>query len=392
DPDSRDGKLHDRDGNLVLSRLNSESLSLLARRTGGFYTTGSARHFSENLEVAVARLDKFEMEGLKRRIAIPRFQWFLVPSMILFVVGMMLNTSWRSAAKPVAGLLLMLAAWAQPARSEAGLIPRTRAEQAYAEGDHLRALDLFGQEVAAAHGERRPRLQLGEAAAAYRLGKFGRASRAYSGALLSRRKQIQEHAHYGLGNTQFYQGLRILEGSEKGRPPDLRTIEATILYWRDAIGHFEGALALSPGNTMARENRDRVQERLNQLLEEQKRQQEDPQSPQPPPDTQPPPEEKPEEDPRPNRDPSDPGRSPPNGQPEGPQDPGSPPREQNPEQPERQPGQGEDEPESARDPLPSRPGESPEEYARRILNENADFQDRPVPLRFRNPPRSEKDW
>ena len=39
-----------------------------------------------------------------------------------------------------------------------------------------------------------------------------------------------------------------------------------------------------------------------------------------------------------------------------------------------------------------REDETPEDYARRVLGENADFQNRPVPLRLRRPPRSNKNW
>ncbi len=384
DAASRDGKLHDPRGNLVLSRLNSESLSLLARRTGGFYTTGSGPSFSANLELAVQRLDQFEMEGSKRLVAIPCFQWFLVPSMVLFVVGMLLNTTWNFSTRQAAALLVALAVFSP--RGEAGLLPRTPAGRAYHEGDHQRALELFEQEVAKAQGNRRTRLLLGEAAAAYRLQNFGRASHAYSGALLSSDETVQEHAHYGLGNTQFYKGLALLEGGKSDQPPGPQAVEATIVYWRDSIGHFDGVLRLNPENERARQNRDRVLQRLQDLRKKQEEQREA----QPPPEPDPDPEKKdpdqggktgdpnqsPPDDPK-----RDPGESPP-AQPEDPENPDPDPRGAN----------GEDEPKPAESAPSPRPGETPEEFARRILGDNADFDARPVPLRFRNLPRAEKDW
>jgi len=334
----------------------------------------------------VQRLDQFELEGRKRRIAIPRFQWFLAPSMLLFVVGILLNTSWRfpaAKARTASAVLAMLFILAPPA--DAGLTPRTRAECAFSDGDHRRALELFEEEVAQARGERKSRLQLGEAAAAYRLKEFTLASQAYSGALLSTNPKVQEQAHFGLGNTQFYKGNLLQKGapSKRSGPEE---IEATTLFWRDAIGHFEGALSLNGKNTQAQENRDLVQTLLDELLKKHAKAD-------PPRGAPSEPQTDPESEPK-NNDPKDhqgkgehESNSP---------KPGQDPNNENPpeEAPSKPPESGseEGEQEKSESTIKPRPDESPEDYARRILNSNADFNMKPMPHRIRTPHRPKKDW
>jgi Ca-activated chloride channel family protein len=391
DPNSRDKRFHDRDGNLVLTRLETEPLLRLARETKGIYTSGAGKEFLSKLEVGVQRLERFELEGRKHRVAIPRFQWFLAPSMLLFVVGILLNTSWRfpaAKARPATAVLAVLFMLAP--HSDAGLIPRTRAERAFSAGDHRRALELFEGEVAQAHGERKARLQLGGAAAAYRLKEFTLASQAYSGALLSTNPEVQEQAHFGLGNTQFYKGNLLQKGaSSKRSGPE--NIEATALFWRDAIGHFEGALSLNAENSQAKDNRDLVQSLLDELLKKQAKEE----SPQGAPNEPDPQGDDPESDPKNNdsKDQQGKGEHESNSPKPG-QDPNNenPPEENPSKPPERDPEEGGQEESESKSSIKPRPDESPEDYARRILNSNADFDMKPMPRRIRTPHRPKKDW
>jgi Ca-activated chloride channel family protein len=387
DPNSRDKKFHDRDGNLVLTRLDTEPLLRLARETKGIYTSGVGQEFLSKLEGGVQRLERFELEGRKHRVVIPRFQWFLAPSMLLFVVGILLNTSWRvpapkaRTASAVLAMLFMLAPY-----SDAGPTPRTRAERAFSAGDHRRALELFEGEVAQARGERKSRLQLGEAAAAYRLKEFTLASQAYSGALLSTNPKVQEQAHFGLGNTQFYKGNLLQKGAPSKRSGP-EAIEATALFWRDAIGHFEGALSLNAENTQAQENRNLVQTLLDELLKKHAKAEPSRGAPNDPQGGDP------ESEPK-NNDPKDhqgkgehesnspkPGQDPKNE---------NPPDETPSKPPESDPEEGGDE--ESESTIKPRPDESPEDYARRILSSNADFDMKPMPHRIRTPHRPKKDW
>lgn len=395
-PDNRqrDGRFRDRGGNLVLTRLQNEPLRRLARRTDGFYMHGSGKHFADNLGAAVEHLERFEVEGQQRRIPIPRFQWFLVPAIVFFIIGALVNTRWRLLRVPAAASLAILGFL--PTGADGRLLPPTPAGRALGDGSYRRALELFASEADTAEGDRQARLRLGEGTAAYRLGEHGRALGAFSAALLSPDAAVQEQAHFALGNTLFHLGEELLRRSEGADSPT--DPEETVRSWRDAIDHFRGVLELNPSNSKARDNQERVEEELEKLLNEE----------------QPPPQEQPQEgSPDRNEDQSGEGETPPEQDPddqgepdssdsgERPGDNGSMPRPGNGEErPDRReqgdPGEDRRPPESQPgeqpEPAPRRSDETPEEYARRVLSENADFQTNPLPRNLYQERRSSKDW
>lgn len=401
---SPDGHFHDREGNLVITRLESKPLHQLAETTGGVYSEGAGRNFLSKLEITIQRIKRFEFAGRMRRIATPHFQWFLAPSMLLFAVGIFFNSSFRfqrgqrhpspesiaplpgkiPSARPPSlltialGLCFLLLASSVPA--EARFLPRTAAERALGKGDHEQALALFEREILKARGERKSRLQLGAATAAYRLGKYRSASQSYSGALLSRDKSVQEQAHFGLGNTHYYKGLHLKRHS--------KTIENIPLHWRDSISHFTEVLILNPDNREAAENRDHVEEQLAKWLNNKKH--EGPIDPSDPPNENPPkkPEQSPEKNPPEKNPPEKKGsQSTPapdnNNATSASNQPSIPPDTDSKDEDLRPPASDSEKP---------RPGESPEEFARRILRDNADFELRLLPRKSLGAQRAKKDW
>ena len=402
DSASTDGHFHDREGTLVITRLENKPLSHLADSTGGTYSEGAGRHFLSRLEIAIQHSERFEIEGRRRRIATPHFQWFLAPSMLLFAAGMLFNSGFRfqparhypspgasarrsgripplrpsspsMTALAVAGLWL---AFAFPA--EAGLLPRTAAGRALAKGDHEQAFTLFESEIFRARGERRARLQLGAATAAYRLQKYNAASQSYSGALLSGNRRVQEQAHFGLGNTHYNEGFQLKRRLKAG--------SAIPRHWKDSILHFEEVLLLNPDNREAAENRAYVKKQLEKWLDGQEHADAGPSADQPNPD-QDPPEQKPEQSPEKNPA-RNPDSTPENNNTTTPDNPPS----TTPDKPDKNnPGDEESRP-PASDSIKPRPGESPEEFARRILRDNADFELRLLPLKPLGGQRSKKDW
>ncbi len=395
---SPDGYFHDREGNLVITRLESKSLHQLAESTGGVYSEGAGRNFLSKLEITIQRIKRFELEGRMQRIPTPHFQWFLGPSMLLFTAGMFFNSSFRfqrgqrhsfsepadslpgrsSPTRPPAlstiapGLLGLMLAFTSPA--EAGFLPRSAAERALDKGNHEQALALFERKISKARGERKSRLQLGAATAAYRLGKYRAASQAYSGALLSEDRRVQEQAHFGLGNTHFYRGLHLKNNSG--------TAERIPLCWRDAISHFDEVIILNPDNREAIENRLYVERELAKWLKNK------------------PPEGTPDSSAQPEQNlPKDPGQkapppeaSPPKNE-EGkpPPSPDSSAETRNSNPPDNN-SDGEEPKSPPSDPEKPRPGESPEEFARRILRDNADFELRLLPRKSLGAQRAKKDW
>jgi len=394
DPNQNDGRLRDRKGNLVFTQLQTDGLRLLARRTGGFHTQGSGRYFADNLETAVAQLDRFEFEGRKRRVAIPRFQWFLFPAIVFFIASILVSTPWRLGRKPLAAALAFFCLLPD---AEARLLPATPAEQALAAGRHEEALARFRDEIRRSSGERRARLQLGAGTAAYRLGDYPLAAESYSEALLSEDRTVRQEAHYALGNTLFYRGYAPMRQGDA--EPSTEAVEDALAIWPDALAHYQDTLAINPGHQEAADNYKRVRELLEELKKQQQKQQKEQNDQENQDQNQ---ESQGNEDQNEDQqDPEntgnqnqDPDQQNPN--PDGTQDPDNGDPQANPDQqengPEDQASTPEPSPGEQEQQLQPRPDETPEEYARRVLAENADFQTTPLMRRRMQQRRPEKDW
>ncbi|MDA1006227.1 MAG: VWA domain-containing protein [Verrucomicrobia bacterium] len=422
DPQQTDGRFRDSKGNLVFSRLNTDGLRLLARKTDGFYTSGSGRHFAGNLETAVERLERYELEGRKHRVAIPRFQWFLLPAIVLFILSMLINTPWQSLGRAAAVILALLCL---PQSAKARLLPPTPAEKAFERGEFELALEHFDVEIVRSSGDRLARLQLGAGAAAYRLQDFDRAASAYSAALLSADPRLQSDAHYALGNALFKRGDHALQSADEKTKASV--MKETISGWTNALQHYEDCLQLTPDHQEAKDNHAFVKRRLDELQQEQQKQkqeqeqedQEDQQKQDG--DQQKDDEENKDEQGEDGDQQQDQQKDQQKGDQEGEEgEEGEPKDGENPEdsqgdqseneqgksdregqenqgnqgQPQGDPRNANDSGKQEGEPQPreGRPDETPEEHARRILAENADFQMTPLMREPKRSKRPEKDW
>lgn len=390
DPSSTDGNFYDRDGSLVISSLNSEPLALLCRITGGTYSEGAGRRFLSQVETEIEGMASVEFEGSSRQIESPLFQWFLAPSILFFAAGMVLisgyplgrrNDKRRSGApvSPVLSSLLIFAfsfSFAFP--SQAAPLISTPAARALTQGEPEKALLLFEREIRTSRGERKAKLNLGAAAAAYRISDYSTAQQYYSGALLSTDLAVQAQAHFGLGNASFYRGLGSLAASPES--------SSALRHWSDSISHFSEALKMEPSNTKAAENLAYVKRRFG----EQSAQRLNPTNPEEGSNENPtPPEPKnkaPEGEPQTNE-PEQPNPSPPPTSASDKSPPTSDPIPQ-PDEPENTDRET-NPPAQPKDPAP---GETSEEFARRILRDNADFETKLIPRKLSKGQRSRKDW
>jgi len=410
DPQQADGRFRDSKGNLVFSRLNTDGLRLLARKTDGFYTSGSGRHFAGNLETAVERLERYELEGRKHRVAIPRFQWFLLPAIVLFILSMLINTPWQTFGRATAVLLALLCL---PQSTQARVLPPTPAEKAFERGEFELALERFDVEIDRSSGDRLARLQLGAGAAAYRLQDFDRAASAYSAALLSADPRLQSDAHYALANALFKRGDHALQSADEKTKPSV--MKETISEWTNALQHYEDCLQLSPDHQEAKDNHAFVKRRLDELQQEQEKQEQEDQQKQDDEQQQDGEENKDEQGEdgdQQNQDQQKGDQEGEEGEEGEPKD-GENPEDQQGEQSENEQGnsdqegqenqgnqgQPQEEPRKANDsgqqegePREGRTDETPEEHARRILAENADFQMTPLMREPKRSKRPEKDW
>jgi hypothetical protein len=178
------------------------------------------------------------------------------------------------------------------------------------------------------------------------------------------------------------------EAPEDGTSEGLRRFEGVLSDWIDGVKHFDSALRYDPGLDLARHNRTLTVKHLKRLREILEEVQQNAQQIQPMPQ----PGEGPEEGDQPQ--PEGEGEGDQQGEGEGPEKEGK-----NGEGDRKNdPGKGGDRPQDPpadgdqKGDKGPKPGESPEEAARRILRENADFEKgalTPGRLEYSQP---EKDW
>ncbi len=419
-PDRPGRHMTDRSLQPVLSRLQPEVMRQLAEGTKGrFAMAGSGTDIPALVKSAIGDLDSFEMEGRERRVAVEFYQWLLLPAIFMLIASIVSGTRWRGV-KPAALAATMILA---PGTARADAVSNARA--ALEEKRFPEASQAYRRLAEKSRlPERKARFHLGEATAAYRGENFKRARSAYSNAMLSSEPDIAASGHLGMGNTLFQLGWRLLTGESYPDDPDnlpdmeffdtkvgelldklientegdsntggyLR-LESIITNWSDAVRHFDSGLAHHPHDKAARNNRDMTLtylKRLRELLEDEKQAAEE---------SMPQPQQGEGGEPREGEGEGEPregeGNDPRQQQGEGrgeenPDDQGSGgDREREPRDSSGKGNQQEKEQESDGG---RKPDETPEERARRILQENADLERGPLaPGRSEfHPP--EKDW
>ncbi len=420
-PDFPGGKLVNLNGQPVISRLQPEILRRLATETKGRYVlAGTGEDIPDIAKSVIKDLDAFELEGRERRIAIEFYQWLLLPGIVFLSGALVAATRWRGVNTAVATTAMLLVMLSSTRADEV-----TDAKRALTEGRHADARKAY-QNLAdkSMLAGRRASFRLGEASSAYQNGDFRDARSAYSKSLLTDDPAVAAAAHQGLGVTLFQIGWITLSGKpypkEKSKQLDLdqfdalvrarldqmlnaepegssgtRPIENIITSWTDAVRHFDTVLASGRHADEARTNRDTTivyLKRLQELLKEEMQQTND-SIPQPQPGEGDPGEGDPGEgdekgDKKPG--PGDPKDDAKGGDQEPPDDNSK--GDQESEDPKQGEQPGGNETDGKGGTKPEDANESPQDRARRLLQENADLEKGPLtPGRreFRNPA---KDW
>jgi Ca-activated chloride channel family protein len=417
-PDFPDGRMIDRSGRTVISRLQSDVLRRLAEGTKGRFTVASSGlDIPAMVKSVTSGMDAFEMDGRERKVSVEFYQWLLFPGILFLIMSIVAGTRWKGiqAALCIAGVFLT------STDLQAG--EASAAKELLAKKNHAKARDTYHQLAEKAFlDETRARYRLGEATAAYRAEEFREARTAYSQALLSTDPQVLASGHLGMGNSLFQLGWKGLtnesyptdsasipdlarfdtlfkealaksresETPEAGDTDGFIKIASIITNWADSVRHYESALHQAPNNKTAKQNRDlsitylkRIKELLKQEEEETK--QAMPQSGDGPPQ---------EGDGEGREDGEDDGSKEPGNKGKGDKEPkdgkgGDKDRDKDGKQGK---DKDKDKKEKDGDKEGSNPNESPKERAHRILKENADLEKGPLSPGRREFQDAEKDW
>ena len=418
--DAPGGRMEDRGGRQVISRIQPDVMRKLATETKGRYArAGTGMDIPAMVKSAIKDFDAFEMESTGRGVFIEFYQWLVFPAIVFLLGSIVVGTRWRRvhAAVLVAGVFL-----SPPAALADGV---SAAKDALRQKHYPEARDAYRKLAESSRWRgRAARFRLGEGTAAYRAGDFKQARSAFSGALWSGDPEVLANGHTGMGNTLFQLGWQGLAGEacpqDPVRLPDLEKfdgmvrerlaklrepadpaqadaggyarMDALITNWADSIRHYASALAIEPSNAAARNNRETAMiyfKRLRELLEED-RQQSEQALPQAQPGEGKP--DKGEADPKNKQEgdkDDDKGPKTPGGKGRGEDDPKDAAGD-NKDKPEEKSGDKNDDKEA--DKGRTNPNETPGERARRILRENADLEKGPLTPGRREFRPAEKDW
>src|SRR4051812_49396138 len=127
-------------------------------------------------------------------------------------------------------------------------------EKLIADGKPAEALPLLGKELI-----RRPnntRLLYNFGVASYAAGKYEDALLAFDKVEAFGRPALVEKARAQKGNAEFHLGLNARADN----------LDETVEHWKTSLDHFRGALKTDPRDTMARNNHDKVQKLLMDIL------------------------------------------------------------------------------------------------------------------------------
>ncbi|PYK87464.1 MAG: hypothetical protein DMF47_03295 [Verrucomicrobia bacterium] len=189
------------------------------------------------------------------RRPIERYEWPLGAALIALALSILIGERKRVRAPvrsrallklaPTAAALLLLSF--QNASASAGL-------QLYRDGKYAEAYRSF-QEDLKNHPDSavKDKMQFDSGTAAYKMGDYDKAVEAFSEALLSREKGLQENSHFNTGRT--LEERADMDKSDEDALTDLKNAQT----------HYEDALKLNPNNQAAKANLEAVKKKIERL-------------------------------------------------------------------------------------------------------------------------------
>ena len=260
-------------GQVVKSKLDENRLREVAQASGGIYLhmengpSTMQQIYSEGL----AKMQAAEFDVRLSRRPIERYEWPLGAALIALALSILIGERKRARAPvpshaplklaPIAAALLLLC-FRNAAAAAPGL-------QLYHDGNYADAYRSF-QEDLQNHPDSsdKEKMQFDAGTAAYKMRDYDKAVQAFSDALLSTDKGLQENSHFNMGRT-------LEERADMDK-----TDEDALSDLENAQTHYEDTLKLDPANKAAKANLEAVKKKIERLKKHPK------EKPSPPPQQQ----------------------------------------------------------------------------------------------------------
>ena len=243
-PEAAGGFKKDPSGQIVLSRLDENTLKKMAVVTGGTYVRSVAGDMDLDAIYADEIRRTMDAETLtsgRKQVWEDRFQWPLALALVCLLAELMLPVTRKTVG--VVFLAVLLGLSADPVRAN----DTSEGIKAYQAGDFEKALKHFTD--AQLNAPDQPEMLYNVADAYYKTGNFDAAVDHYRQVLETDNMDLKHKTLYNLGNAEFRRGNA-----------------------ETAIDHYKAALAIDPGDRLSRENLEFVQN----VLQRQQQSAEDP--------------------------------------------------------------------------------------------------------------------
>ena len=235
-PEPDGGFKKDRSGQIVLSRLDENTLKKMAVVTGGTYVRSVAGDLDLDAIYTNEIRRTMEAETVssgRKQVWEDRFQWPLALALLCLVAELSLPVCRKTMlVSLLAALMLVLPPSADANDTRDGIA-------AYEKGDFDMALKHFTD--AQLNAPDKPETLYNVADAYYKTGNFDAAAEHYKQALETDDRQLKRKALYNLGNAEFRRGKA-----------------------KEAIGHYEAALTIDPDDRQTKENLAFVKKAMEQ--------------------------------------------------------------------------------------------------------------------------------
>lgn len=304
DPQAPGGYHRDRDGKVVVTRLEKEVLVSIANITDGLYLPIDSTDLHDTrIDLILSKIERTSMKGKITRKALERYRWPLGAGLVLCLAAWITGITGRHPAggrRPSAGspphgtppplpgtaalvstLLISLtlafpsagtaaSADAMSGRKEQGRVnePEKAAPLTgnpwdfYRKGDYANAARNFETRAADNPG---PDVAFGRGAAAFKLKDYDQAVDAFGAAVLTQDLKQRAQAHYNLANSIYQRAAELSAKAKPATKAKLSFIDSLIRQLENSLENYQQSLILDPGNADTKTNHDITDDLIQKL-------------------------------------------------------------------------------------------------------------------------------
>lgn len=248
-PDKKGGFKKDKKGNIVLTKLDENTLKKMTAITGGAYVRSVAGDMDLDvlyLQEIRGKMKASALESDKKQVWENRYQWPLALAIIALIAELFLPSRKNSRKKMIQLAVFMVIFVHVPFSFASGIHDSMKQGlEAYDNKNYEKALKFFID--AQLEDPDRPEILYNIGNTYYKMGDADSAYNHYKQIVKTKNKNLLQKTYYNLGNANFKRG-----------------------ELKDAVSDYKSALDINPDDTQAREN----MEFAKKVMEEQKKQQE----------------------------------------------------------------------------------------------------------------------